>query len=32
VVASTVTAIFLLGWRAAFAALSARAGRHGSDG
>ena len=32
VVASTVTAAFLLGWRAAVTALSARAHRHGSDG
>jgi hypothetical protein len=32
VVASTVTAVFLLGWRAVVTALSARAGRHGSDG
>jgi peptidoglycan/LPS O-acetylase OafA/YrhL len=32
VVASTVTAVFLLGWRAALTALSARAGRHGSNG
>lgn len=32
VVASTVTAVFLLGWRAAFTARSARASRRGSDG